>query len=421
LFWVLHAPQIGIDAGDETAVSLYTPMEEMEKQWPTFRGPGGFGVCKLENIPDTWDGASGENILWKTPVPLPGHNSPVVWDNRVFLTGATEDKQTVFCFDADSGELLWSGDVSIPAHPDREEMDIMEDTGYAACTAVTDGKRICAIFAGGDIGCFAIDGRLLWEKHLGIPESSYGYAASLTAHEKTVIIQWDVGYDEGDDSKSKLIALDWQTGNIAWETKRPVVNSWSSPTVVKVGDTYQILTTASPYVITYDAKTGAEMYRTKCIEGDIASTPIIADDKIFTIEPYNKMVAIDATPAQSVDSHILWESEEEMPDICSPVSNGPYIWTLVTQGLLGCYNTTDGTQVYTHQVKGSFQSSPTLVTDTMYLLAEDGAMVIVGTGPEYKEINRNELGEKCYACPAFGHGRIYIRAKDNLYAIGAPK
>lgn len=423
LFWVLHAPQIGIDSGDETPVSLYTSMEEMESQWPVFRGPGGLGICQFENIPETWDGESGENILWKTPIPLPGHNSPIVWDNRVFLTGATEEKQQVFCFDVDSGQLLWSGDVSIPASPAREDMDIMEDTGYSACTAVTDGKRICAIFAGGDMGCFTVDGKLLWEKHLGIPDSMYGYAASLTAYEKTVIVQWDVGYDGGDASKSKLIALDWQTGNSVWETKRPVPNSWTSPTVVKVSDAYQVLTCANPYVIAYDPTTGAELYRAECLGSDIASTPIFANNKIFAIEPYNKLVAIDTQNAQGdiTKTHILWEIEEDMPDICSPVANEQYVWTLVTQGYLGCYKITDGEEVYTHEIKGSFQASPTLIGDRLYLLSEKGVMLIIDAGSEYKQVGRNELGEKCYASPAFGDGRVYIRAKENLYAIGMPK
>jgi outer membrane protein assembly factor BamB len=423
LFWVLHAPQTEIVPDDAVAVSLYTPMEEMETQWATFRGPGGLGVCQFENIPDTWDGASGENILWKTPILLPGHNSPVVWGNRVFLTGATEDKQQVFCFDADSGQLLWSGDISIPANPAREDMDIMEDTGYAACTAVTDGKRVCAIFAGGDIGCFTMDGNLLWEKHLGLPESMYGYAASLTAYEKTVIVQWDVGYEGGDESKSKLIALDWQTGNTVWETHRPVPNSWSSPTVVKVGDAYQILTTASPFVIGYDAPTGSELYRAECIEGDIAGTPIFSDGKIFAIEPYNKLVAVSAENASGniTDMQIVWEHDADMPDICSPAANGQYVWTLTTQGLLGCYQVSDGTEVYTQEIKGSFQASPTLVGDRLYLLAEDGTMLIVGTGPEYTVLKQTKLDEKCRACPAFQDGRIYIRGEKNLYAIGVPR
>ena len=56
-------------------------------------------------------------IVWKTAVPLPGHNSPVVWENRVFLSGATADEQAVFCFDAGSGDLQWRHDLP-PTKPD---------------------------------------------------------------------------------------------------------------------------------------------------------------------------------------------------------------------------------------------------------------------------------------------------------------
>ena len=274
--------------------------------------------------------------------------------------------------------------------------------------------------AGGDMGCFTIDGKLLWEKHLGIPESAYGYAASLTAFEDRIIVQWDVGYDDGDESKSKLIALNWQTGNIIFQTHRPVPNSWSSPTVVKIAQQYQILTTASPFVIAYDPKTGAELYRAECIEGDIAAPPIVSGNKLFAIEPYNKLVAVNTENASGdiTATHILWENESEMPDICSPVANEEFVWTLITQGLLGCYRVADGEEVYTHDIEDNFQASPTLVGDRIYLPAEDGTMLIIGAGGEYKEIKRNELDEKCYASPAFQAGRIYIRAKENLYAIG---
>lgn len=417
LFWVLHAPQPKIQS-DQEVVSLYTPMEQMQRQWPTFRGPAGLGICQFENIPDSWNGKSGENILWKTPIPISGHNSPIVWKNRIFLTGAAEDKQQVFCFDAETGQMLWVKDVSIPQSQLRDEMYIMEDTGYAACTAVTDGKRVCVIFAGGDMACFTIDGDLLWEKHLGVPESAYGYAASLTAYEENVIIQWDVGYDEGDESKSKLIALNWLTGNIAWQTHRPVPNSWSSPTVAEVSGEYQILTCGYPYAIAYEPATGSELYRVECISGDIASTPIVADNKIMAIEPYNKLVAINPASAQSAEAGIVWEAEEEMPDICSPVSNGKLVWTLTTEGNLSCFDLNNGALVYTESIGLNFQASPTLVNDRLYLLAENGTMLIVAAGRDYTEIKRNLLGQRCYACPAFGPGRIYIRSNENLFAIG---
>ena len=418
LFWAMHSPSMPADSDEEVAISPFTSMDQAKSQWSTFRGPGGLGIAQFENIPDTWNGKTGQNILWKSPIALISHNSPIVWEDKIFLTGATKEKQQIYCYDTKTGKLLWQGDVSILQSPEREDMDIMEDTGYAACTAVTDGKRVCGIFAGGDIGCFMIDGKPLWEKHLGIPDSMYGYAASLTWFEKVVIVQWDVGYEEGD---SKLIALNWQTGNIVWETKRPVPNSWSSPTVVEIGGQYRILTTASPFVIVYDPKAGTELYHVKCLNGDIASTPIFAGEKIFAIEPYNKLVAIDPAPAQGTTANIYWTNDSDMPDICSPVSNGQYVWTLTTQGNLSCFKVSDGSNVYTQALKMNFQASPTLVGQTLYLLSEEGTMLLLDTGPEYKEIKRNELNEKCFASPAFQDGRIYIRSDKNLYAIGMSK
>lgn len=409
LFWVMHAPQIP----DEPT---YTSMDAIQSQWPSFRGPGGLGVAEFEKIPDTWDGSTGENILWKAPIPLGGHNSPIRWDSRLFLTGATEDKQQVYCYDADTGELLWQRDVSIPSQSIRKEMDIMPETGYAANTAVTDGKRVCAIFAGGDVGCFTVEGQGLWEKHFGVPESMYGYAASLTWFENLVIVQWDVG-DEGENSK--LIAVDWQTGQTMWETPRPAPNSWASPTVVEINGQYRILTNASPFTIVYDAKTGTELYRVDCVYGDIAATPILASGKIFAIEPYNKLVAINTDESlQPDETRIAWENNSEMPDICSPVSNGQTIWTLTTPGNLSCFKVTDGERLYRQSTKLNFQASPTLAGQTLYLLSEKGTMLLLDAGPEYKEIKRNELGEACFASPAFGDGRIYIRGEKNLYAIG---
>ncbi|MBC8378346.1 MAG: PQQ-binding-like beta-propeller repeat protein [Planctomycetes bacterium] len=419
LFWAMRPPIFVDKQGlKEGAVSRYASMEEAKSQWSTFRGPGALGTANFNDIPDTWDGNTGQNILWKTPIPLPGHNSPVVWDNRIFLTGATANKQQVYCYDAESGELLWQQDVSIPANPARGDMDVMEDTGYAAPTAVTDGRRVCAIFAGGDIGCFTVDGKPLWEKHLGIPESMYGFSASLAWFENRVIIQWDVGYE---DTDSRFIALDWQTGDTVWRTKRPVPNSWSSPTVVNIDGAYRVITNASPFTIVYDAKTGTELYRVECVSGDVASTPIVSDEKIFTIEPYNKLVAVstdESLPAGDERLRIVWENESEMPDICSPVSNEKFIWTLTTQGDLSCFDVTDGHEVYTQSLKLNFQASPTLVGQTLYLLSDKGTMVLIEAGVEYKEISRSELGEGCFASPAYQEGRMYIRAENSLYAIG---
>lgn len=399
------------------AEPMFSTFEQTLSQWPSFRGPQGLGVTDLPDVPDDWDGPSGRHILWKSPVPLEGNNSPVIWDNRVFLSGATDRQQQIFCYDLATGQLLWTGDVAVTDCPEREMMYIMEDTGYAAPTVVTDGYRVAAIFAGGDAGCFTVEGDPLWHRHLGVPESAYGYAASLAAYEHTLIVQYDVTYET---DKSRLIALDWQTGQTAWQTPRPVPNSWTSPTVVQVGDSPQILTSGSPWVIAYDPSDGRELYRATCLGGDVAPTQIFADGKILAIEPYNSIVAIrtDQADGDITNTHLAWRSSGDMPDICSPVSNGSLVWTLSTSGSLTAFDVTDGSEVYVHYLDLEFHASPSIVKDRLYLMALSGTMILAETGREYREIKRLELGEKCCASPAFAPGRMVIRGMENLYCIG---
>ena len=404
--------------GTGAAITSYPSAEQISENWPSFRGPGGLGISAYTNVPADWNGKTGDGILWKTKVPLPGNSSPVIWGDRVFLSGGDPNELQVYCFDTVSGRLLWTGDVTrVPLKNDEEPFEVMEDTGFAAPTVVTDGRRVYAIFATGDIDCFDFNGKSIWTKSLGIPDSSYGYASSLAIYRNLVLIQFDQGGP--DDGISRLIALDGVTGQTVWETKRPVPNSWSSPIVTKVGDQFQLLTCGDPWVISYDPAKGTELWRAKCLYGDIAPSPVYADGLVFVIEPYSKLVAVRTDGQGDVtETHIAWSNEDGAPDICSPVSNGELIFLLTIEGLLTCYKVSDGTMLWEQDVRENFWASPSLVGDKLYILTEEGVMLIIQAGSEYKELTRCELGEDCLASPAFADGRIYIRGLENLYCIG---
>jgi outer membrane protein assembly factor BamB len=300
----------------------------------------------------------------------------------------------------------------------EEPLEVMEETGLAAPTVATDGQRVYAIFPTGDLGCFDFKGKKVWEKNLGRPDSAYGYASSLAIYQNTLLIQYDQGGVE--DEKSRLIALDGSSGRIAWQKKRPVANSWSSPTVAHIGEQFQLLTCADPWVIAYNPANGTELWRANYLSGDIASSPIHANGLVFIIEPYSKLVAIKADGKGDVtETHIAWVSEEGGPDICSPVSNGKSIFLLATEGLLESYSVSDGKRLWEKDLEEYFMASPSLVGDKLYLLSDKGIMFIAEVEPEYKELAKCELGEKSHASPAFASGRIYIRGLKNLYCIGS--
>jgi len=420
VFSLMAGSRVDFADKGESPLSRYPSIEEVKRNWPSFRGPNGSGISAYTNIPTKWDGETGDGILWKTKVPLGGNNSPVVWDDRVFLAGGDANDLQVYGFDANSGRLLWTGDVTrVRPKPGEEPFEPYEATGYSTPTVATNGRQVCAIFVTGDVGCFDLTGRKLWQKSLGLPESAYGYAASLAIYQDMILIQFDQGGI--DDGISELIALDGPTGKVLWRKKRPVANSWSSPVVAGIGDKFQLITCADPWVIAYDPPSGSELWRVECLAGDIAATPVCANGLTFAIEPYSKTVAIRTDGQGEVtETHIAWTNEDGGPDVCSSVTDGEVLLNMA-DGLLSCLKVSDGTMMWEQDLRAYFYASPSLVGEKLYLLDDKGTMLISEYKPKYKELAKCRLGEECRASPAFADGRIYIRGVESLYCIGGAK
>jgi len=398
----------------------YASPDELIENWNRFRGFAGAGISSLTDIPTSWDGNSGDGILWKATIPLPGYNSPIVWQDRVFLSGANEEKREVYCFDASTGSILWTGEVPTAPMGDRK-LDVMEDTGYAASTMATDGIRVYAIFASGDLAAFDFNGRLLWHKSLGIPESLYGYASSLEVWQDRVFVQYDQGRAE--DDNSRMYAFNGATGNPGWETKRPVSNSWTSPILVKMDNNYQLITVGDPWVIAYDPNDGKEIWRADCVRGDVGASPILVGNLAIAIAPdmYNVAIRMGGTGDVS-STHIVWENDDVGPSIVSPVADGNRVFYLDSYGTLYVINALDGKFLYEHDFGDNVNSSPTLVAGKLYVLSIDGTMFIGTAGEKGFALEAsNALGDECFASPAFMPGRIYIRGKEHLYCIGNEK
>jgi outer membrane protein assembly factor BamB len=373
-------------------------------------------VSFYSNIPTSWNGKSGEGIRWKSAIPLPGMNSPIVWGDRVFVTGADRRRCEVYCFDSESGGLLWQTAVKdVPLGKPMPE-DISEDTGFAASTAATDGRHVYAIFANGDVACFDFRGKQIWARSVGPLENMYGHASSLTVYRNLLLLQLDQARTE--DKLSKLIALHVTSGETAWQVQRPVPNSWTTPVIINTGRREELVTCANPWVTSYAPATGEELWRVSSLGGDVAASPVYANGLIFAVKPYELLVAIRSGGTGDVTGkNIAWSTEDVMPDICSPVTNGDLVFVLETEGILTCYGAAKGGKVWEKDLAQTFMASPSLVAENAYLLAEDGTMIIIKAARQFKEIGRCELGEESVASPAFLDGRIYLRGKKNLYCI----
>ncbi len=394
----------------------YPSDEELARNWPSFRG-GGMGRSAYTNVPTSWNGKTGEGILWKVPVPLNAPSSPVVWGDRVFLTGSSKTLLEVHCFDAATGKLLWQQAASgIPGSP-AERPKSMEGVGWAPSTPATDGARVYAIFSTGDVMALDFSGKRVWARNLGTPDNAYGHASSLAMWHNLLIVQYDQA--SADDKKSKLMALDAATGRTVWETRRETPQTWATPLVAKTPTGDQIICCGDPYLCGYDPASGKELWRAECLGGEVAPSPTYANGVAYTANAGSYATAVRTDGSGDVTkTHILWKAEDGLPDVCSPLANGEFVWSLTSGGLLTCYDAKTGKRVWEKDFEQNCSSSPSLVGDKVYVIGEKGTAFIVQAGRELKVLGRAELGEGCRTSPAFLDGRIIIRGEKHLFCVG---
>lgn len=399
--------EITIDAVQPKKTSFALTAELIKKNHNSFRGPFSQGIIYHKNIPTKWDGTTATNIAWKSPIPKHGYNSPVIWDDKIFVAGSDNQSREVYCFNRIDGKLLWTGKADniqgSPANPPK----VTADTGLSAPTLTTDGQNVYAIFATGDVIAFDMEGKRVWAKNLGVPDNHYGHSSSLIVWDNKLFIQYDT------NKGGKLIALKTANGEEAWQTTRSSKISWASPVLAQVDGKYQIILTADPIVAGYDVKTGTELWQVKCMMGEVGPSVGFSDGIVVAANEYAKMVAIDVKTKE-----ILWENDEYLPEASSILAHNGMVVVATSYGVMACYDLKSGEMYWEHDVGKTLYSSPVFADGKIFMMDNDGVMRIYEFAKEMKLISENKLGEKAGTTPAFADGKIYIRGDKNLYCIG---
>jgi outer membrane protein assembly factor BamB len=386
----------------------YPTSREITMNFPAFRGPGGNGIAFQKNIPVNWDGKSGKNIRWKTEIPLPGYNSPIIWNDRVFLTGASEAKRVVYCLDLNTGKLLWSKDAGkIPGSPAQEPKFIRE-TGLSAPTMTTDGRRVYAIFANGDLLALDFEGNQVWAKNLGMPQNHYGHSSSLIMYQDLLIVQYD------QRGSGNVMAFRGKTGEMAWQTNRSVKVSWASPVLVNTGKRMGLILAADPMIVSYNPANGKEWWRMNCIAGEVGPGVAYADGMVYSVNDFSKLSAIEIGDPPK----LLWEDSDYLSDIPSPLATQKYLFLVTSYGAVVCYDAKNGTKYWEKELETPTFASPVLAEGKVFLLDKKGIMHIFLADQAYSVIGQPALGEGSSCTPAFADGKIIIRGDKHLFCIG---
>ncbi len=394
--------------------------EGWERNWPAFRGPEGSGIVRFEGLADTWSEGNAVNVAWKVPLSLPGLSSPVVWGDRVIVTGASRDEQHVSCHDLATGALLWrrvrSPDPGVPT--DYPVFDPYEEKGaHAAPTPVVDGRRVYALFASGEVLAFDLsDGTPLWSHFDGpIDGNWYGLSSSPVLHQDLLIVLLD-------GRRGRVVALDATTGTPRWTADRED-QTWSTPLLLTPRNgPPQLVIAGTPLLSGWDPVQGVRLWHADLFGADQAVSPIQVGEQAFVAFGGAYAVRVDGRGDVEA-SHLSWKQLDldkgGFPEVASPVFDGERIY-FHEYDVLVCLDAATGEVVYEAEL--SFDTgyvSPSLVGERLLLFARDeGRAIWVKTGPRFEILGEGVLEERATVPPAFAPGRILIRGPGHLYAIG---
>lgn len=387
-----------------------------QDHWPRFRGENGSGISTQKGIPTTWEKT---DIAWQSELPHVGHSSPVVWGKALFVTTATEGgtERYLHCLNADSGAEQWKATVTLS--DSRKHLK----NSWASSTPATDGEVVCALFADGSkqiVKVWSVSGRELWERDLGSYESEHGLAVSPILQDGLVIIANDqVG-------PSSVLALDSQTGKTVWSTERtPGKTSYSTPVLASdgKGGTQVVCVSESSGVSGLDLRTGKVGWQTPKLPMRTVASPIAVDGLVFATcgEGGNGkyFAAIRTDLDIPTEQRIVYERKTMLPYVPCLITRDGLLFLWGDKGILVCLDLQTGKEIWTERIDGAFSGSPICIEDRLYCVTEDGTVVVIQAGPEFRELGRTSLGDDCHSTPAVANGHLYFHTFHRVLAIRA--
>lgn len=440
------------------ALGVAGDVEDFESRrsfnWHHWRGPLANGVAPHADPPVTWDETT--HIKWKVAIPGSGNSTPIVWEDRIYLTTAVDTQRPadaaaasasepaaregdapprrgggmfgvrqpttvyqflVLCLDRQSGRVVWQQVVTetLPHeghHPDH---------GFASSSPTTDGKFLYVSFGSRGIYCLDLDGNVLWRRDLGQmrTRNSFGEGTSPVVHGDALIVNWD---HEGD---SFIVCLDAATGEDRWRVARDELTTWNTPLIVEHEGVTQVVVNATNRTRSYDLATGAILW--EC--GGQASNPIaspVTDGGIVYCMTGHRGFALKAIPLAArgdiTDTNaVVWQRDRGTPYVPSPlVHDGLLYFTRSNNGILTCVRAATGEEVFADQrLDGipNIYASIAYAAGKLYLTGRQGTTVVLKFGPTVDVLATNKLDEGIDASPVLVGAELFLRGRQHLYCI----
>lgn len=394
--------------------------QDKSPDWPQFRGPGGLGIGKSTELPMIW--SPNENVLWKTKLTGAGASSPIVVNNRVFLTSYTGAGERllrqVHCFNMADGKLLWTREVKAAVLEQPLDGSRVELHGYASSTPVADGERLYVFFGSSGVVAFDYSGRQLWQTGIGTGRHRYGSGTSPVLHRDLLIVNASV-------ERGALIALNRRTGQMVWQTPG-IAESWNTPLVVDLPDGgSEVVVTIRGWVIGVDPANGQRLWQCRGVEDYMVPSTVAHEGVVYALLGRDGTVlAVRAGGRGDVsNSHVLWRVSKGR-NIASPVYYQGHLYFVTENiGVVRCLDAKTGQTVYEQRLNpapGDIYASPLVADGKLFILSRERGAFVLAAGSKFQLLAHNDLGDRSRfsATPAVVGDRLLLRSDEYLYCLG---
>jgi outer membrane protein assembly factor BamB len=395
----------------------------MASEWTRFRGPNGQGIGTGADIPVTWSDA---DLNWKTKLPGYGHSSPVVWENRIFVTSADADAQMCYLLAIDrlDGKIVWQQKFSFATH------HINNNNSFASSTPTVDKDHVYVLLPAEDktvLLAFDHAGDKKWQKDFAGIRVRHGFGCSPVLVDELIIFTREQEKVKNSPYAGSWVAVDRTNGGIVWELPRETVvsNAYATPCTYAAADgSRQLIFTSEAHGFTaIEARTGRIIWELgDALDARAIASPVLAGNLIIGTCK-SKLVAID--PGKSDEG---WQPEvvyqlprRVSPYVPTPVYLEGLLYNFVDNGYVVCVEATTGNVLWREKPAGKYFGSPILLGDRLYCMSTGGQVVVIRAGRSYQLLALNEMAEGSHATPAVDGGQLFLRTFSTLMSIGGAK
>lgn len=395
--------------------------------WTRFRGADGSAAAPAAQVPTQWD--EQQNMRWAVDLPGHGASSPIVYEDRIYLTafsgyGLDADdpgdrgdlRLHVLCFERTTGQLKWDHSIAA-AETEQAATRRVIDHGYASGTPVCDERGVYAYFGVSGLVACDHDGQPLWQAATGDNTAGFGSAASPIVHQNLVIMNASI-------ESGTVFAFDRSTGAEVWRIE-DVVRSWTTPVVANTADGQQELILSYRNLVGgFDPSTGKPLWTAAGIQ-DYVVPCVVAHDGIAYVlgGRKNQSMAIRLGGRGDVtDTHKIWESNIGA-NVTSPVFHQGRLYWSSDRGIANCLDATNGDVIYRERMdtRERVYASAILAGSHLYLTTRENGIFVIAVGDDYRQVAHNVIGgddSLINATPCVAGDALLLRTNRRLYCIG---